>query len=252
MSGHNKWSTIKHKKGAVDAKRGKIFTKIIKEITVAARMGGGDPAGNPRLRAALLTARGANMPKDNVERAIKKGTGALEGADYVETSYEGYGPGGVAVFVEVLTDNKNRTVGEVRYAFAKSNGSMGTDGSVAWMFERKGQIIVGGGEDDGPVSEDQVMEIALEAGADDIEEDDGIVIVSTDPSSLDAVRDALDKAGLPVREAKVARVAQNRTEVTEAHAPQLMKLIDNLEDNDDVQNVYHNADFTDAAIAALG
>jgi len=248
MSGHNKWSTIKHKKGKADAQRGKLFTKLIKEITVAARMGGGDPDGNPRLRRAIDTAKGANMPRDNIARAVKKGTGELEGVDYVEFSYEGYGPGGVAVLVEVLTDNKNRTVADVRHIFSKNNGSLGEAGCVAWMFEAKGVVTTA--ED--VTDEDAVFMAAAEAGADDIEANDGGgFIVTCEPSSLEAVGAALAEAGLAVANSELTRVPQNTVPVEGRAVEQVMRLIDALEDNDDVQQVYANFDISDEELERL-
>ncbi len=248
MSGHSKWSTIKHKKAATDAKRGKLFTKVIKEITIAARLGGADVDANPRLRSAIASAKAVNMPKDNMERAIKKGTGDLEGVEYIETTYEGYAPGGVAVFVEVMTDNKNRTVGEVRYAFSKCNGNLGQDGSVGWMFDRKGQIVVGA--QDVAVDEDELMMEALEAGAEDVEGEDGIFFVTTDMTELYNVRDALE-GSFPVQEAKLARVPQNTVACDAKATRQVIRLLEMLEEQDDVQNVFHNAEFDDAALSEL-
>jgi YebC/PmpR family DNA-binding regulatory protein len=246
MSGHNKWSSIKHKKGANDAKRGKLFTKLIKEITVAARMGGGDPDSNPRLRSAILSGKAANMPKDNIERAIKKGTGDLDGVVYFECTYEGYAPGGIAIFVEALTDNKNRIVGEVRHAFTKCNGNLGQDGSVAWMFERKGSLMIGG--EDTSVDEDELMMIALEAGADDITGEEGYFFVTCPPGAFDTVRDALEDAGYPIREAGLARIPQNLVQADGKITTQVLRLLDLLEDNDDVQKVFHNAELDEAAL----
>lgn len=239
MSGHSKWANIKHKKGAADAKRGKIFTRLIKEVTVAARMGGGDPDGNPRLRSAIATARAENMPKDNIIRAIKKGTGELEGEVYDEILYEGYGPGGVAVLVECMTDNRNRTVADVRHYFAKSNGNLGESGCVAWMFDKKGQILV----NKSTISEDELMELALEAGAEDVLEEDEQFQVLTAPEDFDEVRESLEKAGVVFEEASVTMIPQNIVEVTEEKpARALLKLLENLEDHDDVQNVHANFD----------
>ncbi len=239
MSGHSKWSTIKHKKAAQDAKRGKIFTKLIKEITVAARLGGGDPAANPRLRAAISAAKNANMPKDNIERAIKKGTGELEGVSYEDVTYEGYGPGGVAVLVETITDNRQRTVAEVRHIFAKRGGSMGEPGSVAWMFSKKGLIVV---EKD-KVDEETLMEIALEAGADDLEEQESEWEIVTAPEDFSKVKEALESRNIPILSADITMVPQNTVRVEdEQKASQLMKLMEALEDNDDVQHVYANFD----------
>ncbi len=239
MSGHSKWATIKHAKGAADAKRGQLFTKFIKEISIAARMGGGDPASNPRLRTAILKARAANMPKDNIERAIKKGTGELGGATYEEKLYEGYGPGGVAILVEVLTDNNNRAAANVRNIFSKSGGNLGATGSVAYMFNRKGVIEY----DAEVVSEDEVMDVALEAGADDIVSEDGIITVTTDPSSFESVLEVLQGKGYESVSAEVAMVPDMYSTVDNETATKLQKLIDRLEEDDDVQNVYTNADF---------
>ncbi len=239
MSGHSKWSTIKHKKAAQDAKRGKVFTKIIKEITVAARLGGGDPSANPRLRAAIASAKNANMPKDNIERAIKKGTGELEGVSYEDVTYEGYGPGGVAVLVETITDNRQRTVAEVRHIFSKRGGSLGEPGSVAWIFSKKGLIVV---EKD-KVDEEALMEVALEAGADDLQEQESEWEVVTSPENFNQVKQALESQGIPIMSAEITMVPQNTVKIEdEQKAAQLMKLMESLEDNDDVQNVYANFD----------
>ena len=239
MSGHSKWATIKHAKGAADAKRGQLFTKFIKEISIAARMGGGDPASNPRLRTAILKARAANMPKDNIERAIKKGTGELGGASYEEKLYEGYGPGGVAILVEVLTDNNNRAAANVRNIFSKSGGNLGATGSVAYMFNRKGVIEY----DAEVVSEDEVMDVALEAGADDIVTEDGIITVTTDPANFESVLEVLQGKGYESVSAEVAMVPDMYSAVDNETATKLQKLIDRLDEDDDVQNVYTNADF---------
>ncbi|MCI6663207.1 MAG: YebC/PmpR family DNA-binding transcriptional regulator [Spirochaetia bacterium] len=239
MSGHSKWATIKHAKGAADAKRGQLFTKFIKEISIAARMGGGDPASNPRLRTAILKARAANMPKDNIERAIKKGTGELGGASYEEKLYEGYGPGGVAILVEVLTDNNNRAAANVRNIFSKSGGNLGATGSVAYMFNRKGVIEY----DAEVVSEDEVMDVALEAGADDIVTEDGIITVTTDPANFESILEVLQGKGYESVSAEVAMVPDMYSAVDNETATKLQKLIDRLEEDDDVQNVYTNADF---------
>ncbi|RMD51491.1 MAG: YebC/PmpR family DNA-binding transcriptional regulator [Ignavibacteria bacterium] len=239
MSGHSKWSTIKRKKAALDAKKGKIFTKLIKEITVAARTGGGDPDANPRLRLAVDNAKAANMPSDNIDRAIKKATGELEGVNYSELTYEGYGPGGVALLIEAVTDNKNRTVAEVRHLLSKHGGSMGESGSVAWMFDRKGVITL-------PTqgkTEDDIMEILLEAGGDDISTEEDFFEVTTDIESFEPVRKALLEAGLQVENASLQWIAKNTVAVEGETAEKLEKLIDSLEDNDDVQNVFTNADF---------
>ncbi len=239
MSGHSKWSTIKHKKGATDAKRGRIFTRLIKEITVAARMGGGDPDGNPRLRAAITSAKTENMPKDNITRAIKKGTGEIEGAVYDEIMYEGYGPGGVAVLVECMTDNRNRTVADVRHYFAKNNGNLGASGCVAWMFDKKGLLQV---EKSG-LSEEQLMDMALEAGAEDVVEEDEEFQVITAPESFDAVYAALESGKVSFIEAAITMIPQNSVAVTEEKAAiSLLKLLESLEDHDDVQKVHANFD----------
>ena len=238
MSGHSKWSTIKHKKGALDAKRGKAFTKILKEITVAARLGGGDVGANPRLRLAVDQAKGVNMPKDNWERAIKKGTGELEGVTYEEVTYEGFGPGGVAILVEAVTDNKNRTTPEIRSYFAKFGNSLGAVGSVAHLFTKQGQIVV-----ESEISEDRMMEVALDAGADDVAMDGDAWVVKTDPLEFQKVKDAVEAAKLPVIEAKIILAPSTSVELAGAKLQSFLKLVDLLEDNDDVQNVWHNADF---------
>jgi YebC/PmpR family DNA-binding regulatory protein len=240
MSGHNKWSTIKHKKGAADAKRGKVFTKIIKEITVAAKMGGADPLGNPRLRTAIDKAKAENMPKDNIERAIKKGSGDMDGVTYEETTYEGYGPGGAAVLVEVMTDNRNRTVSDVRSIFTKCNGNMGEAGCVSWMFSKKGLIVFSKQNDF-----DKMFEAALEAGADDVVDEDEQIEVLTDPSSFIEVREALEKAGLKYESAEVTMIPQTMVKLEGKQAETMLKLMDRLEDNDDVQNVYANFDISE-------
>lgn len=248
MSGHSKWSTIKRKKGANDAKRGKIFTKLIKEITVAAKMGGGDPDGNPRLRAAITAAKSENMPKDNIERAIKKGTGDLDGAIYDEILYEGYGPGGVAVLVETMTDNKNRTVADVRHYFAKSGGNLGESGCVAWMFDKKGTIMVDSADQD----EEELMDLALEAGAEDIVEEDDSFQILTEPEDFSEVVDKLEKNGVALSEATVAMVPKNTVEVAEEKtARSLLKLLENLEDHDDVQKVHANFDIPEELMDQL-
>jgi YebC/PmpR family DNA-binding regulatory protein len=248
MSGHSKWANIKHKKGAADAKRGKVFTRLIKEITVAARMGGGDPDGNPRLRSAIATARSENMPKDNITRAIKKGTGELEGEVYDEILYEGYGPGGVAVLVECMTDNRNRTVADIRHYFAKSNGNLGESGCVAYMFDKKGRIIV----DQSTTSEEELMDLAIEAGADDVVIEDDHFQVITAPEDFDEVREGLEKAGVTFVEASLTMVPQTIIEVTEEKpAMALLKLLDSLEGHDDVQNVHANFDIDDELMEQL-
>nr|WP_321401068.1 YebC/PmpR family DNA-binding transcriptional regulator [uncultured Desulfobacter sp.] len=247
MSGHSKWSTIKHKKGAADKKRAKIFTKLIKEITVAARMGGGDPGSNPRLRHAIDSAKAQNMPKDNVDRAIKKGTGDMDGVNYEEILYEGYGPGGVAVMVECLTDNKNRTIADVRYIFNKAGGNVGTDGCVAWMFDKKGVITVPKEN----AEEETLMEVAIDAGAEDIKDEGDSFDVLTAPEDFDAVKDAIDEAEIAYEVAEISMVPQNTTAVSGKEAEQMIKFMEALDDNDDIQNFYTNADIPDEAFDAM-
>ena len=247
MSGHSKWASIKHKKAATDAKRGKIFTKLIKEITVAARMGGGDAEANPRLRAAILAAKSENMPKDNIERAIKKGTGELEGVNYEETIYEGYGPGGAAVLVESLTDNKNRTVADIRHIFSKSGGNLGANGCVAWMFAKKGYIAVEAKD----VAEDALMEAALDAGAEDIREADGSYEVITALDDFENVKAAIDSAAIPYTVAEVTMLPQSTTFLKGREAELMVKLMESLEDCDDVQHVYTNADIPDEIVDSI-
>ena len=241
MSGHNKWSTIKHKKAAADAKRGQVFTKLIKEITVAARMGGGDANANPRLRLALINARNENMPKENIERAIKKGTGELEGVSYEEIVYEGYGPGGAAVMIDSVTDNKNRTVAEIRHCFTKCGGNLGANGCVAYLFDKKGCVVV----EKSAVEEDRLMEIALEAGAEDVREDEDNFEVITAPADFDAVKSAIDDAGIPTLEAEVTMLPSTDCVLKGKEAEQMIRLMDLLEEHDDVQKVYTNADIPD-------
>ncbi|MHB1686694.1 MAG: YebC/PmpR family DNA-binding transcriptional regulator [Ignavibacteriaceae bacterium] len=244
MSGHSKWATTKRKKAAIDSKRGKAFTKIIKEITIAAREGGGDPVGNPRLRLAIDNAKAVNMPADNIERAIKKATGELEGVSYVELTYEGYAPAGVAVIVEVATDNKNRTVAEVRHIFSKNGGSMGEGGSVAWMFEKKGVVTL---PKQGK-TEDELMEIVLDAGADDLQTEEDFFIIQTSIESFETVRKAVADKNLTVENASLQWIAKNTINVTGEDAEKVIKLIESMEDCDDVQNVFTNADIDDSAI----
>ncbi|HAB54472.1 MAG: transcriptional regulator [Ignavibacteria bacterium RIFOXYB2_FULL_35_12] len=239
MSGHSKWATTKRKKAVIDAKRGKIFTKLIKEITIAAREGGGDINGNPRLRLAVDNAKAQNMPQDNIERAIKKATGELEGTTYHELNYEGYGPAGVAVIVEVATDNKNRTVAEVRHFFSKNGGTLAETGSVAWMFDRKGVIIM----PKQSKSEDEIMELVLDAGADDFQSEDQYYEVQTSLENFENVRKTLIDKRLTVENASLQWIAKNSIAVKGEDAEKVIKLIESLEDNDDVQNVYTNADF---------
>jgi YebC/PmpR family DNA-binding regulatory protein len=247
MSGHSKWSTIKRKKGAADAKRGKAFTKIIKEIMVAARFGGGDINANPRLRTAVLAAKAENMPKDNIERAIKKGTGELEGVHYEDLTYEGYGPGGVAMMLEVLTDNKNRTVADVRHVFSKHNGNLGETGCVSWMFEKKGLILV----DKGEVDEDRLIEAALDAGALDVNDTGKEFEVKSDAGNFEAVKMTLEDAGIKISYAEVTMVPQTTVRLTGKEAEQMLKLMEGLEDSDDVQKVYANFDIPDEEMERL-
>jgi YebC/PmpR family DNA-binding regulatory protein len=248
MSGHSKWSTIKRKKGAIDSKRGKIFTKLIKELTLAARLGGGDIEGNSRLRSAVMAAKEENMPKDNIDRAIKKGTGELGGgAAYEEVIYEGYGPAGVAVIVEVMTDNKNRTVAEIRHIFSKHGGNLGENGCVAWMFDKKGSIVF----DKKAVSEDALMESALEAGADDVRDQETEWEVITDPLAFETVKRAIDQKGWKYLEARVGMIPQNTIKLEAGKAEQMLKLMEKLEDNDDVQNLYANFDISDEVMEKL-
>ncbi|MCB0751190.1 MAG: YebC/PmpR family DNA-binding transcriptional regulator [Ignavibacteriae bacterium] len=241
MSGHSKWSTIKRKKAAIDQKRGKIFTKLIKEITVAARQGGGDVAANPRLRLAVDNAKSANMPVDNIDRAIKKAIGEVEGAQYLELMYEGYGPNGVAILIECVTDNKNRTVAEVRHSLTKHGGSLGETGSVAWMFDRKGVISMAAQGK----TEDEMMELVLESGAEDLQADDDYFEITTSVEDFETVRKTIIDSGLEVENASLQWKPKNNIEISGEPAEKLMKMIEMVEDSDDVQNVYTNADFTD-------
>ncbi|UCC78954.1 MAG: YebC/PmpR family DNA-binding transcriptional regulator [Candidatus Zixiibacteriota bacterium] len=247
MSGHSKWSTIKRKKGKLDAQRGKIFTKHIREITVAAREGGGDPDLNPRLRTAVAAAKAANMPSDNIKRAIQKGTGELEGVKYESTNYEGYGPGGVAILVEVLTDNKNRTIADVRHIFSKHNGSIGEVGCVGWMFNRKGYIVV----DKERIGEDELIEKALEAGAEDIQTSDDVYEIYTEFAELENVRSALESAGLEMTSAESTMIPQNTIKLEGKQAEQMLKLYEGLEDLDDVAHVYANFDIDEAIMEEM-
>ncbi|MBW1804836.1 MAG: YebC/PmpR family DNA-binding transcriptional regulator [Deltaproteobacteria bacterium] len=248
MSGHSKWSSIKHKKGAADAKRGKIFTKLIKEITVAARLGGGDPDGNPRLRTAILAGKSENMPKDNIERAIKKGTGELEGVSYDEANYEGYGPGGIAMLLECLTDNKNRTVADIKHIFDRHGGKLGEPGCVSFLFDKKGIIVF---ERD-KVDEEALLDTALEAGADDVKEDETEFEVITDPSDFETVKKAFDESGLTYNLAELSMVPQNTIKLEGKKAEQMLKMMEAFEDNDDVSNVYANFDISDEVMEAIG
>ena len=236
MSGHSKWSTIKHKKAAADAKRGQLFTKLIKELTVAARAGGGDPESNPRLRGAVAAARAANMPQDNIKRAVAKGTGELPGTTYEEVTYEGYAPGGVAVYIESVTDNRMRTTPEIRHLFTKYGGSLGEPNSVAWMFEKRGQLRV----PLGGVDEERLLEVALEAGADDVREEEGQFLVTTRPEAFQGVQQALESAGIATSQAGLVMEAQNTVGLDGKKAEQCLKLLEQLEEHDDVQNVYAN------------
>lgn len=249
MSGHSKWATTKHKKAAADSKRGKVFTKITKELTIAAKLGGGDPEGNPRLRTAVLKAKEANMPADNMKRAIQKGTGELPGVNYEEITYEGYGPAGVALMIECLTDNKNRTVAEIRHILGKGGGSMGESGCVSWMFNQKGYIVV----DKNNATEEQLMDIALEAGAEDIvaDPDEPNFEIFTAPHDFDAVRDALAAKGVKMEVSEVTMVPQTYVKLEGKEAAQMVRLMDALEDNDDTQNIYANFDIPDEVMDSL-
>lgn len=246
MSGHSKWASIKHKKGAMDAKRGKIFTKLIREISVAARVGGGDPAGNARLRSAIQAAKAENMPKDNIERAIKKGTGELEGASYEEVNYEAYGPGGVAVLIDCLTDNKNRTVADLKHVFDRHGGSLGSPGCVSWIFVKKGLMAF----DSDKTSEEKILEIALDAGAEDVRQAGDQFEVVMDPSDFETVKKAFDDAALPYNLAEVTMIPQNTVRLEGRRAEQMLNLMEALEDIDDISHVYANFDIPDEYIEA--
>ena len=248
MSGHSKWSSIKHKKGAADAKRGKIFTKLIKEITVAARLGGGDPDGNPRLRTAIQAAKAENMPKENITRAIKKGTGELEGTSYEEVNYEGYGPGGVAMLIDCLTDNKNRTVADIKHLFDRHGGNLGEPGCVSWMFEKMGVILF----DKDTVDEEKLLDAALEAGAEDVKESETEFEVITSPSEFDPVKKAFDDKGLIYSVAEISMVPKNTVRLDGKKAEQLLNLVEAFEDNEDVNHVYANFDIPDEVMEAIG
>jgi YebC/PmpR family DNA-binding regulatory protein len=245
MSGHSKWSSIKHKKAARDAKRGKVFTKLIKEITIAARLGSGDLNANPRLRTAVAAAKAQSMPNDNIDRAIKKGTGELGGGQLEQVAYEGYGPGGVALIIDVLTDNRNRTVSELRFILSKHGGNLGESGCVAWMFKRRGVTTV----DHAAVDEDRLMEIALEAGADDVAGDADSFQVLSSPENTVAMREAIEKAGIPIASSELTMVPENTVRVTGHQAEQVLKLMEDLEDHDDVQSVSANFDIDDQVMA---
>jgi YebC/PmpR family DNA-binding regulatory protein len=245
MSGHSKWATIKHKKGATDAKRGRIFTRLIKEITIAAKGGGGDPDGNPRLRTAVAAAKAENMPADNIKRAIQRGTGELDGVSYDEITYEGYGPGGVAIIVDVLTDNKNRAVSEIRHAFSKNGGNMGTSGAVAWMFTAKGVIAIT--KED--ANEDKLMEIVLESGAEDLNDEGEHWEILCEPKDFEAVTEALKAAKIKTQSAEVTKIASTYTKLEGSQAHSMMRLLETIEELDDTQNVYSNFDFDEATLA---
>ena len=248
MSGHSKWSSIKHKKAAKDAKRGKLFTKLIKEVTVAARMGGGDINSNPRLRTAVLTAKDASMPADNIDRAIKKGTGELESVIYEEVNYEGYGPGGAAIMVYVVTDNKNRTVSEIRRLFTKYGGNMGEGGCVAWMFDKKALITV----EQTQIKEERLMDVALDGGAEDVREEDGHFEIIARPEDLEKLRECLDREKIPMVTAQIAMIPKNTVTLDAKHAAQALKLAEELEDHDDVQTVSASFDIPDEFIEKAG
>jgi YebC/PmpR family DNA-binding regulatory protein len=247
MSGHSKWSTIKHRKGKEDARRGKIFTKLIKEITIAARMGGGDFSGNPRLRAAISAAKAENMPKDNIERAIKKGTGELPGVSYEEATFEGYGPGGVAVLVDILTDNRKRTVADIRHIFAKNAGNLGEAGCVAWMFDKKGLMLF----DKEGVDEEKLINAALEAGALDVQESEKEFEVTTEPSEFEQVKKKIEESGLRPSYAEITMVPQSTVRLTGKEAQQMLRLMESLEDSEDVQHVFANFDIPDEEMEKL-
>jgi YebC/PmpR family DNA-binding regulatory protein len=246
MSGHSKWHSIKHKKGATDAKRGKLFTKFIKEITVAARTGGGDPDANARLRKAILDAKAGNMPNDTIDRAVRRGTGAEEGVTYEEITYEGYGPGGVALLIEAMTDNRNRTVAEIRHIFSKNGGNLGESGSVGWLFEKKGYIVV----DKSAKSEEELFDIAIEGGADDVRDDGDNVEIITSPENFESVQSAIKSAGIEPQVAEVSMVPQNYIKLEGSSAQQMLRLMESMEDHDDVQKVYANFDIDEAEMAA--
>jgi YebC/PmpR family DNA-binding regulatory protein len=246
MSGHSKWHSIKHKKGALDAKRGKLFTKFIKEITVAARSGGGDPAANARLRKAILDAKNGNMPNDTIDRAIRRGTGEEEGVNYEEITYEGYGPGGVALLIEAMTDNRNRTVAEIRHLFSKNGGNLGESGSVGWIFEKKGYIVV----DKATKAEDELFELAIDAGADDVRDDEENFEIITSPDNFETVLAAMKSASIEPQVSEVTNIPQNYIKLEGSDARQMLKLMEALEDHDDVQKVSANFDISEADMAA--
>jgi len=247
MSGHSKWATIKHKKAATDAKRGRVFTKLIREITIAARVGGGDPTSNPRLRSAIAAAKNENMPNDNIERALQRGTGQLEGEQFEEVNFEGYGPGGVGMILQVVTTNRNRVVSEIRHLMGRHGGNLAETGAVGWMFSRKGQIVV-------PkelAGEDKMLSIVLDAGAEDLRDDDSAWEVLTPPEAFEPVREALTKAGIAPASAEIAWVPQNYVKLTGSAAQQMLKLVETLEEHDDVQHVYANFDIDEKELAAI-
>ena len=247
MSGHSKWASIKHKKGALDAKRGKIFSKLIKEVTVAARLGGGDVEGNPRLRTAIQAAKAENMPKDNIERAIKKGTGELEGSSYEETDYEAYGPGGVAMIIDCLTDNKNRTVADLKHILDRHGGNIGEPGCVSWLFEKKGLVVIEKKE----VEEEKLLDLVLEAGAEDVKEGNTEFEVLMDPADFESVKRAFDDAGLSYTLAELSMVPQNTVKLEGKKAQQMLSLMEALEDNEDINHVYANFDIPDEVMEAM-
>jgi len=242
MSGHSKWHSIKHKKAAADSKRGRIFTRLIKEMTAAARMGGGDPDANPRLRLAIATAKAANMPAENIKRAVMRGTGELPGVSYEDVNYEGYGPGGVAIYIHVLTDNRNRSVAELRHILSKNGGNLGESGCVSWMFDRRGYFVV----EKSSVDEDKLLEIALGSGADDMRDDGSNFEILTAPESFDAVRSALESENVPTEAAEISMMPQNYVKLEGKHAQTMIKLMEALEEHEDVQNVWANFDIDDA------
>ncbi len=246
MSGHSKWASIKHKKGALDAKRGKVFTRLIKEISVAARLGGGDPGGNPRLRQAIAAARAENMPKDNIERAIKKGTGELDGMSYEEVSYEAYGPGGVAVLIDCLTDNKNRTVADLKHIFDRHGGNIGAPGCVSWVFEKKGVIAF----DKGTINEEKLLDVALDAGAEDVSQSGDEFEVIMKPNDFERIKKTFDSSGLKYSLAEISMIPQNTIRLEGKKAEQMLNLMEALEDNDDINHVYANFDIPDEVMEA--
>ncbi|HEX9656108.1 MAG TPA: YebC/PmpR family DNA-binding transcriptional regulator [Bacteroidota bacterium] len=251
MSGHSKWATIKRKKAATDSARGRLFTRLIKEITIAARNGGGNAEGNPRLRLAIQTAKSANMPADNITRAIQKGTGELEGVSYEELTYEGYGPGGVAILAEIVTDNNNRTVSEMRHIFSRSNGNLGHSGSVAWMFNRQGTIVIPTSGNNSSLTEDDLLSVVLEAGADDLQDDDEVFTVTTSPQAFEQVKQAIEDKGIAIENASLQMVPDNTVKVTGKEAEQVLKLMEALEEHDDVQNVFANFDIDETEMAKI-